>query len=168
MKVIHVGPVAVGLYGVVLVADFLVQLTCALANRVSVNRIVAARRALVSETIFADKPLTPVSTPPLMHPEASISIAIVGYREDVEAWRLCIRSIQQQTMRPRQVIVVVNGNEAQDLKMPNVFSDEYAGQNTALIHLPFLLSAFTSRSSGSLCNGKPFKHPDYSTESVDG
>ncbi|KAK0537980.1 hypothetical protein OC835_001596 [Tilletia horrida] len=141
-KIIHIGPVAVGLYGVVLIADFLVQLTCALANRASVNNIVEKRRALVTEqhNVFTDK-YQAEAPRTLLYPDASISIAVVGYREDDDAWRLCLRSIQKQSMRPRQVIAVVDGNEAPDLKMANSFADEYAGSNTAMVHLPILLSS---------------------------
>ncbi|CAD6960728.1 unnamed protein product [Tilletia controversa] len=160
LKVVHIGPVAVGLYGVVLIADFLVQLTCALANRVSVDRIVARRRAMVTEqpNVFADKCS---NSKTLLHPDASISIAVVGYREDDNAWRLCLRSIQKQSMQPRQVICVVDGNEAPDLKMANSFADEYGGQRTALIHLPLLLSTIHKDVYHASLQRQGYKQPGF-------
>ncbi|KAE8226682.1 hypothetical protein CF319_g753 [Tilletia indica] len=162
LKIIHIGGVSVGLYGVVLIADFLVQLICALANRVSVDRIVAKRQAVVSEqhNVFADKRSQPTERT-LLFPDASISIAVVGYREDDNAWRLCLRSIQKQSMRPRQVICVVDGNEGPDLKMANSFTDEYAGTNTALIHLPILLSTLHKQVYHASLIRQGYKQPGF-------
>ncbi|KAL9932811.1 hypothetical protein V8E36_008510 [Tilletia maclaganii] len=162
-KIIRIGGIAVGLYGVILIVDFCVQLTCALANRVSVDRIVAARLAVMSEqnNVFADKRVMEPNQRTLLYPDASISIAVVGYREDDDAWRLCLRSIQKQSMRPRQVICVVDGNEGPDLKMANSFAEEFAGQNTALIHLPIRLSSLHKDVYHASLERQGFKKPGF-------
>ncbi|KAJ7594665.1 hyaluronan synthase 2 [Mycena floridula] len=123
-KVVTIGPVSLGLYGIILLTDFLVQFSCALINRIKVNRI-AARAKRDNETAVMN---------------GDISIAVVGYREDDGAWRKCLRSLQQQTWTPRAIIAVVDGNEAPDLQMANAFGDEFHGKSVAVIHLPILLS----------------------------
>ncbi|KAL9932809.1 hypothetical protein V8E36_008508 [Tilletia maclaganii] len=154
LSVITIGPFSMGMYGIMLIADFCVQLLCSIANRISVNRIIAARQklsavfkpSLRSSHNFNEKTSATSSSTiepqerTLLCPSASISIAVVGYREDDDAWRLCLRSIQKQSLRPRQIVAVVDGNDCPDQAMANSFMDEFAGTNNKLIHLPVLLS----------------------------
>jgi hyaluronan synthase len=133
-KVVHFGPVSIGFYGIILFADFLMQFTCATLNRRSVNRIAALASGEMGN-VANEKALDSSG-----EPRADISIAVVGYREDEESWRKCLRSLQTQTLRPRSVIAVVDGNAPEDMVMANAFDAEFAGPNAKVIHLPVLLS----------------------------
>ena len=133
-KVVEFGPVSLGFYGIILLADFLVQFSCAVLNRRSVNRI-AALASGETGNIANEKALGSSG-----EPRADISIAVVGYREDEESWRKCLRSLQTQTLQPRSVIAVVDGNAPEDMVMANAFETEFAGPNATVIHLPVLLS----------------------------
>lgn len=132
-KVITIGPVSIGLYGIILLLDFLVQFTCAMLNRRSVNRI-AAKAKGTTDNIANEKASSPDE------PRADISIAVVGYREDEDAWRKCLRSLQTQTLQPRSLVAVVDGNDAPDLIMSDAFDAEFKGKNARVINLPVLLS----------------------------
>lgn len=133
-KVVNFGPVSLGLYGIILAVDFVIQFSCAMLNRRMVNRI-AARASdigIANEKAFGRSD----------EPRADISIAVVGYREDEGAWSKCLRSLQQQTLQPRSLIAVVDGNEPADLVMANAFRTEFQGQKNAdVIDLPVLLSS---------------------------
>jgi len=132
-KVVTVGPLSIGLYGIILLVDFLVQFSCAMLNRRDVNRIAAQAKG-ATDDIANEKASTP------SEPQADISIAVVGYREDEDAWRKCLRSLQNQTLRPRSLVAVVDGNDAPDLVMSDAFDAEFQGQNARVINLPVLLS----------------------------
>lgn len=163
ISVINLHVTTVGMYGVILMADFVTQYTCAIANRIDVNRITnkAKRASAERERILQQQEATKekpeaaspfassqdsVATPPvrstgLMNPEAEISIAVVGYREDEQAWKDCIASLQKQQLPPKCVVGVVDGNEQPDLDMANNFMEAYSEYNSRMIHLPKLLSA---------------------------
>jgi hyaluronan synthase len=134
-KVVKFGSVSLGLYGVILLVDFLVQFGCALLNRRSVNQIAA--KAAPPGGGIADEKARGATEGPV----ADISIAVVGYREDEVAWRKCLRSLQQQTLRPRALIAVVDGNDAPDMIMADAFESEFEGQDAIVVHLPVLLSS---------------------------
>lgn len=127
-KIVKIGPVSLGLYGLILLTDFLIQFTCATLNRFLVNRV--ANRAKEAQ-----------KDPEGCMVSGDISLSVVGYREDDGAWRKCLRSLPHQTLRPRAIIAVVDGNEAPDLEMAQAFADEYQGKNVAVIHLPILLAS---------------------------
>jgi hyaluronan synthase len=133
-KVFHYGPVSLGLYGVILVVDFAIQFTCALLNRLSVNRI-AAKASGKAGNSDSEKGLG------TDQPRADLSIAVVGYREDTEAWRKCLRSLQQQTLKPRSIIAVVDGDEEPDMVMADAFAGEFERKSSKVIKLPVLLSS---------------------------
>jgi hyaluronan synthase len=133
-KVVKIGPLSLGLYGVILLVDFLIQFSCAILNRRSVNRIAAQASGSVSD--IADENALGQRG----EPRADISIAVVGYREDEDAWCKCLRSLQHRTLRPRSIIAVVDGNESADMVMANAFVCEFRGHDIKVIHLPILLS----------------------------
>jgi hyaluronan synthase len=145
-KVVEIGPVSLGLYGIILVVDFFIQFGCAMMNRRSVDRI--ARRAgldahdahahakdddgmgMANEKAFAS----------CCESRADISIAVVGYREDDGAWRRCLRSLQTQTLPPRAIIGVVDGDDAADVVMADAFKDEFRREEAKMVHVDVLLS----------------------------
>jgi hyaluronan synthase len=143
-KVVEIGPLSLGLYGIILVVDFLVQFGCAMMNRRAVDRI--ARRAGLAnageketETGMANEK----AFVPRYERRADIGIAVVGYREDDDAWRKCLRSLQRQTLPPRAVIAVVDGDDAPDVVMADAFKDEFrreAEGGTKMVHVDVLLS----------------------------
>jgi hyaluronan synthase len=139
LRIFNITITSIGLYGTILIADYLIQLCCAVLNRFSVNRI-ANNRAKENAQAAGDSEKGTQGTSALLNPDGEVSIAVVGYREDEKAWRQCLRSLQTQTLRPKCVIGVVDGNEEPDLSMANAFVSEFESYNAPLIHLPLLLS----------------------------
>jgi hyaluronan synthase len=142
LRIFDLGITSIGLYGTILISEYLIQLCCALINRFDVNRIannLAKKTANVQAAGDCEKGTkgTPSSA---LNPDGEVSIAVVGYREDDQAWRQCLRSLQTQTLRPKCVIAVVDGNEEPDLCMARAFVSEFESRNAPLIHLPLLLS----------------------------
>ncbi|KAH7146714.1 hyaluronan synthase 2 [Dactylonectria estremocensis] len=143
LGILDLGITSVGLYGTILISEYLVQLSCAIINRFDVDRIVNnVKKKTANAQAAGDCENAPeaTSTNALLNPGAEISIAVVGYREDEQAWRHCLRSLQTQTLRPKCVIGVVDGNKEPDLSMAQAFVDEFQSHNATLIHLPALLS----------------------------
>lgn len=145
-RVLDIGITSVGLYGTILIVDFIVQFSCAMLNRVEVNRIASLQRK-ASKAIAAHMQALPVSgeknttwNHDLMNPNADVSIAVVGYREEEQAWRQCLRSLQNQTLPPKCVVGVVDGNDGPDQEMAQAFVEEFAHHKGKLVHLPLLLS----------------------------
>lgn len=124
-KIVKIGPFSLGLYGLILLTDFLIQFTCATINRFLVNRIASRVKKTAEAGMLG----------------GDVSISVVGYRENDDAWRKCLKSLQHQTLRPRAIIAVVDGNEGPDLEMAQAFADEFQGKNVAVIHLPVLLAS---------------------------
>jgi hyaluronan synthase len=122
------------MYGVILLVDFVAQSIFAVCNRGSVNRI-ANKRAGKPASRFKQ----PLDDGTLLCPEADVSITVVGYREADEDWRKCLRSLQQQTLRPRHLIAVVDGDAPADQEMAKAFDEELRGKSARVIHLPLLL-----------------------------
>lgn len=150
IQVIIIGSVtSIGCYGLAIVVDYLVQLSGAFANRHDVNRIVARRQAenqrqrtaTLDELAERGEVVDEAAVDTLLCPDGSVSVAVVGYREDVKAWRDCLCSLQKQTLKPRVIIAVVDGNQEPDQEMANAFLEEFAGRRARLIDLPSLLSA---------------------------
>jgi len=127
--VFTLGPWSLGMYGIILLADFFVQFTCSLLNRFSVNRIASQAVGDTEKALNRSE-----------QRRVDISMTVVGFREDEDVWRKCLRSLQRQTLRPRSLIAVVDGNEPTDLVMAEVFAAEFHGQNSKVIDVPVILS----------------------------
>ncbi|KAL6408378.1 Hyaluronan synthase 2 [Ilyonectria robusta] len=143
LRVFDLDITAVGLYGTILISEYLVQLCCAIINRFDIDRIVnnlAKKRANAQAAGDCEKAADGTPEHNLLNPGSEVSIAVVGYREDEQAWRLCLRSLQTQSLRPKCVIGVVDGNEEPDLNMAQAFVEEFESYKAPLIHLPLLLS----------------------------
>ncbi|KAJ4310029.1 hypothetical protein N0V94_008641 [Neodidymelliopsis sp. IMI 364377] len=142
LRILDLGITSIGLYGTVLISEYLIQLGCALLNRAEITRIVKKQAKKVASAQSAgDCEKGTAATPSnLLNPDSEVSIVVVGYREDEQAWRQCLRSLQPQSLRPKCIIGVVDGNEEPDLNMANAFVDEFASYKAPLIHLPVLLS----------------------------
>lgn len=143
LRLCDLGITSIGLYGTILISEHLIQLACAILNRFEINRIVGntqkrnAQNAIDCEKSEKGEKDVALS---LLNPGAEVSVAVVGYREDEHAWRQCLRSLQTQTLRPKCVIGVVDGNDEPDLDMAEAFVDEFKSHKAPLIHLPVLLS----------------------------
>lgn len=140
IKVIDISVTSIGLYGTILVVDFIVQYSCAIANRWDVSRIVNRARQRNAQN-SVEGTASPLSSEPLINGGAEVSIAVVGYREDEQAWKECLRSLQRQTLTPKCIVGVVDGNEEPDLDMAKSFMEEFSHRNSKLVHLPLLLSS---------------------------
>ena len=141
LRLFDLGLTSIGLYGTILLLEYFIQLFCALYNRFEVNRIAdkAAQKLVHSEPI-ADCEKGMGGSRSLINPDGDVSVAVVGYREDEQAWRDCLRSLRTQNIKPKCIIGVVDGNEEPDLDMANAFISEFESNKTELIHLPILLS----------------------------
>ena len=142
VSVFSLGITSVGVYGTVLISIYIIQVTCAVLNRVDVNRIVRHLQRARDQNApgYCEKGANVTSSTGVLNPGAEVSIAVVGYREDEKAWRECLRSLQPQTLQAKCIIGVVDGNEEPDLSMANAFVSEFESYNAPLIHLPSLLS----------------------------
>ncbi|KAM5519324.1 chitin synthase [Fusarium oxysporum f. sp. phaseoli] len=148
LRVLDLGITSVGLYGTVLITEYLIQLTCAIFNRFDIDRIVKNVRKKTANAQAAgdcEKSASNPSADNLLNPDGDVSMAVVGYREDEQAWRQCLRSLQTQTLAPKCVVGVVDGNDEPDLSMAQAFVDEFQDQKATLIHLPILLSELHRR-----------------------
>ncbi|GAM88036.1 hypothetical protein ANO11243_060650 [Dothideomycetidae sp. 11243] len=146
LRIFDLGITSIGLYGTILISEYLVQLTCAIVNRHDVNRIannLAKRRATARAAGDREKGEANSSLSGPLNPDGEASIVVVGYREDEQAWRACVRSLGTQTLKPKCIIGVVDGNEEPDLSMARAFVSEFETskrQQVPLIDLPILLS----------------------------
>lgn len=146
LSVFDLGITSIGLYGIIVLGEYIFQVFSALWNRYDVNRIANQLKKSTSQVQTAGEcEKGDQSTNGVMNPGAEISIGIVGYREDDEAWRQCLRTLQKQNLVPKCIIGVVDGNEQPDLDMANAFISEFEdyrpeGPRAPLIHLPILLS----------------------------
>lgn len=144
LRVFDLGITSVGLYGTLFLIEYTTQVSCAIANRITVDRLAHRQAKKVREGLpdggDCEKGQVPARSPGALHPEAEVSIAVVGYREDEQAWRHCLRSLQHQTLRPKCVVGVVDGDDEPDLSMANAFVDEFESMAAPLIRLPILLS----------------------------
>lgn len=137
LRIFDLGVTSIGLYGTVLMSEYFVQLACAIFNRYDVNRIASRLKKETSGDCEKGAELPNG----LYNPTGEVSIVVVGYREDEQAWRQCLRSVQTQTLKPKCMIGVVDGNEEPDLSMAQAFVDELESYKAPLIHLPILLSS---------------------------
>ncbi|KAH7310816.1 hyaluronan synthase 2 [Stachybotrys elegans] len=134
---------SVGLYGTILVSEYLVQLICAMINLVNVNRIIdnlAKRRANALESGDYEGACGSETVHTVLNPDGDVSMVVVGYREDERAWRECLRSLQRQTLRSKCIVCVIDGNEEPDLSMADSFVSEFRSFDAPRIDLPILLS----------------------------
>lgn len=102
-------------------ADFIVQTTCAFINRKKTERL--AKKGEKEGTAPLD-----------------IIIAVVGYREDSDAWKKCLHSLQKQEAAPRVIVGVVDGQDGPDQSMAQDFAACFPPESTLIADLPELLS----------------------------
>ncbi|PPJ49955.1 hypothetical protein CBER1_04725 [Cercospora berteroae] len=143
LSVFDLGVTSVGLYGTIFLLEYAAQVCSAIANRIQIDRIARHEALRMRGEMFNDcfdNEGDPARFPGPLSPEAQVSIAVVGYREDEHAWRQCLRSLQDQMLRPKCIVGVVDGDEEPDLIMANVFADEFRSMATPVIRLPLLLS----------------------------
>jgi hypothetical protein len=144
LSVFDLGVTSMGLYGVIVLGEYFFQVFSALWNRYDVNRIAKQAMKRTNEVQTAAE-CEKGDRSAIMNPGSEVSIGIVGYREDDQAWRQCLRTLQLQTLVPKCIIGVVDGNEGPDLEMAESFVSEFESysadsRKAPLIHLPILLS----------------------------
>jgi hyaluronan synthase len=143
LSIFDLGITSIGLYGTILLSEYFVQVFCAVSNRIDVNRIANNLKKTTmecQEAVYCERGEKSSGPTGIMNPYGQVSIAVVGYREDEKSWRECLRSLQTQTLKPKCVVGVVDGNEEPDISMANAFVDEFKSYKAPLIHLPILLS----------------------------
>jgi hyaluronan synthase len=143
LSIFDLGITSIGLYGTILLSEYFVQVFCAVSNRIDVNRIannLKNKTMECQEAIDCERGEKSSASTGIMNPYGQVSIAVVGYREDEKSWRECLRSLQTQTLKPKCIVGVVDGNEDPDISMANAFVDEFESYKAPLIHLPILLS----------------------------
>lgn len=143
LSILDLGITSIGLYGTILLSEYFIQVFCAVSNRIDVNRIAKnlKKKAMECHDVSGcEKGLKNSASANIMNPGGQVSVAVVGYREDENAWRECLRSLQKQTLEPRCIVGVVDGNEEPDINMANAFVDEFESYKAPLFHLPILLS----------------------------
>ncbi|KAH9921115.1 uncharacterized protein B0H18DRAFT_880478 [Fomitopsis serialis] len=138
VKLVTVGPWSFGMYGLILILDFITQTIAASYNRRRVNKLTAKSPLVkgVAERLAAKDQLPTHEPAPL--PECSI--AVVGYREDEEAWIACLKSLHAQEYPIKHIIGVVDGNDGPDMDMANAFGKAFPEEERLIVHLPVLLS----------------------------
>lgn len=81
-------------YFVFIITDFVVQFSSAIYNRRRIN--VIAEKARTREQRMMDVGLSPYSP--------RIIMTAVGYREDGEAWKKCLQTLDVQLMMPQAIM----------------------------------------------------------------
>ncbi|KAI0920514.1 hypothetical protein AcW1_002236 [Taiwanofungus camphoratus] len=138
IKIVKVGPWSFGMYGLLLVIDFTVQTIAASFNRRRVNKL--TRNSPIVKGVSERLALRDTATETQPTPLPECSIAVVGYREDEEAWISCLKSLQAQEFPIKHVIGVVDGNDGPDLDMADAFGKAFPEDQRLIVHLPVLLS----------------------------
>ncbi|TFY62249.1 hypothetical protein EVJ58_g3977 [Rhodofomes roseus] len=138
VKIVTVGPWSFGMYGLLLIIDFITQTIAASFNRRRVNKLTAQSPLVkgVAERLAA-KDQVPAQEPA---PLPECSIAVVGYREDEDAWIACLKSLWAQEYPIKHIIGVVDGNDGPDMDMANAFGKAFPEEERLIVHLPVLLS----------------------------
>ncbi|CAO1621617.1 unnamed protein product [Parajaminaea phylloscopi] len=131
LKVFHINTFGFGLYFLFISTDFLVQFSCAIYNRRRVN--VIAKRTMSREQKLRAVGITP-RVP-------RIIVTAVGYREDGEAWKKCLGTLDVQQIMPQGIICCVDGNDAPDLEMAQQFQEAYADRDHRVVHLEKTLAS---------------------------
>ncbi|OCH90845.1 hypothetical protein OBBRIDRAFT_834658 [Obba rivulosa] len=138
LKIVTLGPWSFGMYGLLLVLDFTVQTIAASFNRRRVNKVTAESPLVKGVAQRTDAGAAEEGVPLTDLPECSI--AVVGYREDEEAWIACLKSLQAQEYPVKHIIGVVDGNDGPDMDMANAFGKAFPENQRLIVHLPVLLS----------------------------
>ncbi|KAI5369458.1 hypothetical protein Slin15195_G003340 [Septoria linicola] len=136
LSIFDLGIISIGLYGTILLLEYFVQVLCAVLNRLDINRIAIRKQMAIGSRSDCEKGGLSGSNASIQ--TAEVAVAVVGYREDEQAWRQCLRSLSLQSLRPKCIVGVVDGNEEPDLSMADAFMDEF--DSAQIIHLPLLLS----------------------------
>lgn len=84
----------ISIYGCLIALYFTIQMTLCILNRLAINKLNVS--------------------------DASVSLLIVGYREDPLFWRNCIKSILIQTHLIDCIIISIDGNDDGDLYMKEI------------------------------------------------
>ncbi|EMD35123.1 glycosyltransferase family 2 protein [Gelatoporia subvermispora B] len=138
LRIVTYGPWSFGMYGLLLVLDFTVQTIAASFNRRHVNKMTPKSAIVKGVAQRAAAGAADEGVPLTELPKCSI--AVVGYREDEEAWLACLKSLQAQEYPIKHIIGVVDGNDQPDLDMANAFGKAFPEDERLIVHLPVLLS----------------------------
>ncbi|KAI0702366.1 nucleotide-diphospho-sugar transferase [Cerioporus squamosus] len=137
LKIVSFGAYSFGMYGLLLIIDFIVQASAATYNRHRVNRLTKKSPITKGVDMLHARNELPTVAPSAL-PE--VSIAVVGYREDEEAWQACLKSLREQEYPVKHIIGVVDGNDKPDCDMAEAFTAAFPENERTVVHLPVLLS----------------------------
>ncbi|TFK46994.1 hypothetical protein OE88DRAFT_1637266, partial [Heliocybe sulcata] len=140
LKIVKFGHYSFGMYGLLLVIDFVVQTIAASVNRHRVVKITKASNMTKGVQQLKDKAAGKEVPEAEQIQLPEVSIAVVGYREDEEAWIACLKSLQAQEFPIKHIIGVVDGNDGPDLAMADAFGKAFPDDQRLIVHLPVLLS----------------------------
>ncbi len=96
----------ISIYGIIIFIYMVIQMVFAFLNRIEMDKICKE----------------------LKEPEKRYNILIVGYREEEELFRKCLTSHKKQLFNPNinRIIVVVDGNEEEDVYMADIFKQVFS------------------------------------------
>ncbi|KAI9203268.1 nucleotide-diphospho-sugar transferase [Polychytrium aggregatum] len=113
--------VTLGLYGILVLVHYTAQLIFATLNRRWVRRLVEKR--------------------PSDWVGVSTGLLIVGYREDPELFRQCLRSVRELNYENlREIIVVVDGDNEDDRYMGQIFQEVFVHDDATLLYPGFAIA----------------------------
>ncbi|ODQ55543.1 hypothetical protein SAICODRAFT_52861, partial [Saitoella complicata NRRL Y-17804] len=116
IKFWHLGPFAIGLYGAILIVDFLVQTSCAIMNRIWIWKV--ERAAIAKEKAMFEDGATDRGY--------EIAPVVVGYREAAEDWKACLRTLRDMDCPEVKVVIgVSDGDQGPDQEMAHGFKENY-------------------------------------------
>lgn len=94
------------IYGIIIFIYMIIQMIFAFLNRMDMNKICEQ----------------------LKEPQSIYNILIVGYREQEELFRKCLKSHKKHLFNPNinRIIVVVDGDEEEDLYMADIFKEVFS------------------------------------------
>ncbi|BFZ61942.1 hypothetical protein YB2330_003020 [Saitoella coloradoensis] len=121
IKFWHLGPFALGLYGAILIVDFLVQTSCAIMNRIWIWKI--ERAAIAKEKAMFEDGATDRGY--------EIAPVVVGYREAAEDWKACLRTLRDMDCPEVKVVIgVSDGDQGPDQEMAHGFKEVWIDELT--------------------------------------
>ncbi|CDO70842.1 Glycosyltransferase Family 2 protein [Trametes cinnabarina] len=132
--VIDVGAFGVGIFGLLMIADFAFRVGAAALNRRKVNQV--TKQSPISRCYETYTTMPRINRPKL--PECSITV--VGYRENGRLWEDCLESLKAQQYPVKHIVSVIDGNEPADMAMSFAFGNAFPENDSLIVHFPVLLS----------------------------
>jgi hyaluronan synthase len=136
--------IPISIYSIIIFLYFIIQLVFTLLNR----------RELYNYSINNELKYKTINSP-------TVTLLIVGYRENIEYWKNCLSSvITQNYINIKKVIISIDGNEEDDMYMKSI-AEEVFSEEENLFELEILLNEHGGKRK-AICNGlKKIFETDY-------